>query len=263
MRPLFISYSGLYKYVSEFKEEARKVQMRKAAVSVKHVGLAESGQLAVAHRCKAGRQRHVGRVSAGLRAQKFLRNGSNNDQHSEEHQKSKCLKRLLTKHVVDAIEPAHRGLMLHPKYISEILSGNKTWEVRPYRLHSMPERIHLIPTGISKSKGVGIISGEVCVKDAIPILSSFIWTAEAQAKHRVSLSDSGNIISSYVKKKKPLWAWVLSLPTAYDPPRTFQRKVGQQAWVITDESRLGQPHRKRCSSHESSRATRQCKRRRK
>ena len=259
------------------------VQRRKVSVTAKHAGLAESGRHAIANRCKAGRQIHVRPVSVRLPAEKFesSREGarrtakrlhsncsnndqqsdeycSNSDQHNHEHQIVKFSKRLVPKLVADANEPVCRGLMLRPKYISEILSGRKTWEVRTNRPRSMPARIHLIPTGVGKAKGVGIISGEVCIKDAIPVSSSSIWAAEAQAKHRVSPSDSENIISRYVKKKK-MWAWVLTLPTAYHPPRTFKRKPGQQTWVTTHDSQLCQSNQKRLSTRKTSSSMRKCK----
>eukprot|EP00438_Fugacium_kawagutii_P031201 Skav220796 [mRNA] locus=scaffold150:236840:244810:+ [translate_table: standard] len=114
------------------------------------------------------------------------------------------------------------ALIIKKPWCDLILSGAKTWEIRGERCHKR-ERIAIAQAAS------GLLVGEVDLVDCFPvgdpaITSQYLWAPQNLHKHCVT-------DPATVPYKNP-FAWVLSNPRVYSPPRPFPYKPGCRKWVL-------------------------------
>jgi hypothetical protein len=114
--------------------------------------------------------------------------------------------------------PSH-GLIIREPWLSLILNGQKTWEIRGSNT-SRRGRIGLI-----RSRSLAVI-GECVVVDSIgPLhLNDLMSSGEKHLMSQESLIQSG---IPYNKT----FAWVLADPVFYDQPRPYKHNSGAVIWV--------------------------------
>ena len=109
----------------------------------------------------------------------------------------------------------HRSLIIREKWLSEILQGNKPWEMRSSKT-KIRGRIGLIKAGS------GLIVGECTIEDCFgeiqPDLKYFKY-------HRV---DNVELL------KKWKYPWFLSNVIEYDEPIPYEHPKGAVIWVKTN-----------------------------
>lgn len=110
-----------------------------------------------------------------------------------------------------------RALIVKEPWLSMILAGEKTWEIRGETC-TFRERIGLI------RKGSGHVFGTVEVVDALGPLSPSELLENAD-KHRATVADLA--VMSYPTP----YAWVLEEPCTFLVPRPYVHPNGAVKWV--------------------------------
>lgn len=114
-----------------------------------------------------------------------------------------------------------RGLIIREPWISHILNGSKTWELRG-RHTAVRGRIGLI------AAGSGVVAGESDLIDVIgPIDRERL--SRSFLHHRVD-TDWRNEPLPY----RSIYAWVLRDAFRYSSPRSYSHPVGAVIWVKLD-----------------------------
>lgn len=106
-----------------------------------------------------------------------------------------------------------KGLIIKDPWITKILNGEKTWEIRGSRTKTRGT------VALIKSK-TGMIYGAVDIVDCIP-LTFYEWHSNKE-KHCVEYSA--------IDYEKP-HAWVLENPKIYPEPIPYKHKPGCVIWV--------------------------------
>ena len=112
-----------------------------------------------------------------------------------------------------------RALIIDEPWISAILRGEKTWEMRkkPCRFR---EKVGLI------RKGSGQVVGVAVVVDSLPPIMTSAAYAEAERFHRIPPAQQGRAFADG-------WTtpWVLKSAMAIPRPVPYQHKSGAVVWV--------------------------------
>ncbi|MBS7455704.1 ASCH domain-containing protein [Coralloluteibacterium stylophorae] len=113
-----------------------------------------------------------------------------------------------------------KGLVIDEPWISLLLRGEKTWEMRS-RHTTMRGRIGLI------RKGTGLVVGIADVVDSIGPLDAIAWRAH-RARHRIPLE---------LEKDASRWnvAWVLESVRALRQPVPYEHPSGAVVWVALSD----------------------------
>ncbi|OYT87915.1 MAG: hypothetical protein CFE46_11980 [Burkholderiales bacterium PBB6] len=114
--------------------------------------------------------------------------------------------------------PVTSAIVIAEPWISMILRGEKTWEMRS-RTTNKRERIALI------RKGSGVVVGVATIADCIGPLSDDQIELN-QYKHRVPTSDIG----------KWRFAWILREIRLLDVPVPYAHTAGAVIWVNLDDA---------------------------
>jgi hypothetical protein len=111
-----------------------------------------------------------------------------------------------------------RGLVIAEPWISEILAGRKTWEMRT-KATDIRGRIGLI------RKGSGLVVGTVELVDSLPALNA-VDLAAHERRHGVSLERQAHMLAGG-------WVvpWVLRGARAFLPPIRYVHPPGAVIWV--------------------------------
>jgi hypothetical protein len=115
-----------------------------------------------------------------------------------------------------------KAIIIREPYISLILSGQKTWEMRSSR----PQHRGLV--GLIK-KGSGHVVGTAKLIDVLPALSSGNY-AEMEPLHRVS-----SIAQAEAIKRRWVNPWVLADVRRLPRPVPYRHKRGAQTWVTLED----------------------------
>lgn len=110
------------------------------------------------------------------------------------------------------------ALYVKPKWTNEILSGNKTWEIRGL---STNKRGYI---GILKSGNKGFMDGYVELSDCFRINKEDLFNNVS--KHGISNINDINDIPY-----KKIYVWVLKNPVLYKDPIQINPKKGAIIWV--------------------------------
>jgi len=111
-----------------------------------------------------------------------------------------------------------RGLTIKEPWLSKILSGSKTWEIRT-RKTNLRERIALVRGGASEIAGYATLAD--CLQISREEMTSYTH------KHCAQEDD----LAAYGNPEKPLYAWVLENIEMLEKPIPFERKPGSVNWV--------------------------------
>jgi len=111
-----------------------------------------------------------------------------------------------------------KGLIIREPWISKILSGKKTWELRS-RPTDYRGKIALI------RKGTGMIVGLAELTDCLPPLSSATFDA-ARDRHGIPPDRDNEVI-----RAGWVFPWVMSGVRIIDPAIAAQQKPGAVIWV--------------------------------
>jgi ASCH domain len=119
-----------------------------------------------------------------------------------------------------------KGLIIREPWITKILNGEKTWEMRPKVSHYRGP-IALIPKDSDELIGV------VEMIDSLPELRTLEAYAEAFEFHRVPPESQASAFSA--RWRIP---WVLRDARALIEPVRYKRRKGPVAWVLLDEDTI-------------------------
>lgn len=114
-----------------------------------------------------------------------------------------------------------KGLIVKEPWITKILQGDKTWEIRSSSTN-IRGVIYLIASGTGK------VFGSVCLEDSIEV---GIPTLE-ENKDKHCIEDL-----SIVKYARP-HAWIISNPKIFKTPIPYKHPQGAVIWVNIDEASL-------------------------
>lgn len=112
-----------------------------------------------------------------------------------------------------------RGLIIAEPWITKILSGEKTWEIRGTGT-KVRERIGLIRKGSGQIVGTAILTGVVGPLTEQALRESF-------EKHRIPLERIESVVGRYATP----YAWVLEDVQLLDPPVPYRHPSGAVIWV--------------------------------
>lgn len=116
-----------------------------------------------------------------------------------------------------------RGLIIAELWITKILSGEKTWEIRGTST-KVRERIGLI------RKGSGQIVGTARLVGVVGPLSAEALRVSVD-KHQIPPEQIDAVVGRYAKPH----AWVLEDVQRLEPPRPYRHPSGAVIWVTLAE----------------------------
>jgi hypothetical protein len=119
--------------------------------------------------------------------------------------------------------PPIHGLIIKKHWLTKILAGTKTWELRG-RNTNRRGRIALIQSGSGK------IHGTCALVDVLGPLSMEELMANVD-KHQVPLDDLDNIFNRY----QNVYAWVLKNAKQLNVPVPYEHPKGAVVWVRVGE----------------------------
>ncbi|HEV2365720.1 MAG TPA: ASCH domain-containing protein [Caulobacteraceae bacterium] len=114
-----------------------------------------------------------------------------------------------------------KALIIDEPWISKILSGEKTWEMRARTCN------HRGPFGLIR-KGSGQVVGVAEMVDCLPAIGSSVEYAKAEAFHRIPADVQGRVREKW---NRP---WVLKNAKPLRRPVHYQHKSGAVTWVELD-----------------------------
>lgn len=149
-----------------------------------------------------------------------------------------------------------RALVMHQKWASLILAGEKTWEVRGCKT-SQRGRICLAVSGTKQ------LVGEVSIVGCIPIAKrdsergAFVEHEHGDPNNFIGLNYAHHKIDNdalALVKYKTVFAWILERPEPYPEPRPYVHNQGAVAWVNLQPApkKVAKPTMKRPSASKRS-----------
>ena len=114
-----------------------------------------------------------------------------------------------------------RAIIIDEPWVSKILSGEKTWEMRSRRTR-FRGRVALI------RKGSRSVVGTASLVDCLPPLS-LSELARYEQRHAIPLHEQRTALD-----QRRVVPWVLSEPQALTRPVPYTHRSGQQIWVRLD-----------------------------
>lgn len=113
------------------------------------------------------------------------------------------------------------GLIVREPYTTDIVSGEKTWEIRRYPTH-VRGRIGIIsPRGWIGTVVLADVRGPVSVE----VLRRY------RARHRADPA----FLEAYARGR-PLYVWILTDPQAFPEPIPVRRPRGPVVWICPEEA---------------------------
>lgn len=116
-----------------------------------------------------------------------------------------------------------KGLSIREPWISKILAGDKTWEIRGTRAKPVARM------GLIKS-GSGLVVGTASLVDCVGPLTPG-QLDETVDMHRVPAERREGVFGRY----KDVYAWVLSNVEKLDPPVPYEHRRGAVTWMTVPD----------------------------
>jgi hypothetical protein len=115
-----------------------------------------------------------------------------------------------------------KAIVLREPYVSLILGGKKTWEMRSSPMN-MRGRVGLI------KQGSGHVVGVAELVDCLPPLTAANY-AEKEALHCVAAADQPAAV-----KRKWVYPWLVKRAQSLSRPVRYKHRLGAVVWVRLDD----------------------------